>query len=250
MHSCLRKVRLQAYPDAVAEGKKRLQDIFHSGEIHTVILSNESAFGDPFSDDKAGFFPFLPTALEGIRQIFEGHEVETHFIARNLMHLLPSFYIQRVRQGATYSASHFYARSCRENLSWQPIISALRTQLPSASLELHFFEDLVQKADNALAHTLVPAAMPQGHSMSTSLVQRNRAVGARAISSMLFLNKTAARYAQLRHQPVEPIIEKLRKSLHPVAELFGGTKLRLPETLASALNTQYAADKIALGVKV
>jgi len=242
----IRDIRFGDYEAAIKEGRERLHALFETGKIHTVIVSNESALGDPFHDRHDGFFPLLSRSLEGVSRMFEGFEVEPHFIVRSQASLLPSFYIQRVRQGATYGADAFYARAMQNALSWVPVIQKINTAFSHAKTKVHSFEQVIGQ-EMVLADALLKSTKVTSLEASAD-ASKNFAANSTAVFLMRRMNRLAEQYAGLTGVPVAKAKNCVRSGLFGMIERYTvGGKVALPDQMREVLQKQYAADLAELG---
>ena len=230
----------------VKAGQERLRTLEEEG-FHTVIISNESALGDPFHDRKTGFFPHLKPTAPYVAELFHGVDVIPLFVTRNVASLLPSFYVQRVRQGGVYSAEDYYHQVCEHNVSWVPVVGELTKLFPSAERRVVSFEGLV-KQEQSLGQALFGDLLPEECFTLDRERPSNRAAGKRALAMMRMINRMGATYADMAGKDPVRVQRRLRDKLFPLVEKLGGQKLVLEGSLKETLTMQYQRDLKDLGI--
>ena len=242
----VRKMRLR--DAAIKDGRARLDALFGEQGFNTVIVSNESALGDPFNDRDPGFFPLLVPAAAGLKEMFSGYHVVPMFFVRDQASLLPSFYGQRVRQGASESFPAFVARAQRYDLSWQPVIAAI-SEAFIRPVELHRFEDFAaHPADytRALFASYCGAAAWQ----TEGSFVKNKAAKSHALRLMLTVNNLVDRLIFLKASKRLIIKKRVRRLLFPFFErIKSGYKLQMSPDDQKALSSLYKTDVEALPKK-
>lgn len=243
LNVALRNIRFGDATAAVNAGRQRLSEIFSQKAVHTVIVSNESALGDPFHDAKSGFFPWLDQCLEVVGQLFDGYRVCPAFVVRDQAGLLPSFYMQRLRQGAPYQADEYYKRLLGFDMSWVPVVAKIREVFPS--LSVHPFEEL-SKVEN-----MASALLAGGDNTLSGILQsaekgtiKNKSASANAAKVIRRINRAcdAALGGQSRR-----VKTALRGTVYKwIEQSVRGEKLILPETYTSQLTYLYSQDKKSL----
>jgi len=234
---------------AVAAGRARLDELFQEKGFDTVILSNESAFGDPFNDQVVGFFPLLAPAIEGLKAMFEGHWVIPVFFIRSQAALIPSFYGQRVRQGAGYHLSEFSEKISAYDLSWRPIIEGVSSSFHGAPVEVHQFEHFTGDA-HAYTAKLFSRLLGFDLAAEGKEITKNRTAKSHALGIMRFINRLVENLPLIRPHKEHVIKKRIRRRLFPFVEsLKTGKKLSLPEAETEQLEQIYSADIQALSIK-
>jgi len=233
---------------ALAAGRARLDELFGSEGYHTIILSNESAIGDPFKDGRDGFFPLLDDALCGLKQMFEGYAVVPLFFVRNQATLIPSFYGQRVRQGASYSLTEFTDKACEVDISWQSVTAAIAKAFGGESLELHTFEGFVQNPTERTAQLFAKLLGIDVIAVEAPPLKNERA-SVRAIAVQRFINRCVDSMSFVDEAVRATTKKKIRRALFSSLEtVFVGKKPKLPVDIAAKFSTQYAKDMQVLGL--
>ena len=234
---------------AIKDGRARLEALFGTQGFNTVIVSNESAYGDPFKDGVPGFFPLLAPATEGLKQMFAGYKLVPIFFVRDQATLLPSFYGQRVRKGASDSFREFAARAQRLDLSWQPVITAIAEAFPKAQLQIHRVEDFTKEPEDYAAALFAPFV--QGLRLeAASTAAKNKAAKSYALAMMLMVNRLIDRLVFLRKDNRFALKKKIRRIVFPIFECIKfGDKLILSDDHAADLKRIYQKDIKALPVK-
>jgi len=225
---------------AVSNGRERLRHLFEDEGFDTVILSNESAIGDPFHDTKPGFFPLMHDALAGLQEMFEGYRVVPVFFVRSQATLLPSFYGQRIRQGASYDLKTFSSRALSFDLSWHPVVKAFQAAFPEEALELHKFEEFVAGPASYI-DALFSKLLDMEPVEATAVISKNSAAKSHAVWLMRKLNAMAEGKGPAEHS--ETIKKRLRRTLFRLIEqLNTGQRLELAMADAEKLEQLYQAD--------
>lgn len=231
---------------AIGMGRARLADLFEKQGFHTVILSNESALGDPFSDHKKGFFPFHELALEAAQELFAGYDVQPVFFTRDQAGLLPSFYGQRIRQGAEYSLDDFAARACSFNPSWSPVVDRLQQSFCKSELELHTYEEFVLNPENYTV-SLFSRLLGIEQLSGTKLRANNRAAKSHALSIMRLMNVAIGCLPGVSGKQKAKLKKLVRRGIFPILEIIPtGAKATLGEEEKLTCGTLYERDLQAL----
>ena len=249
LNLAIRDVRkLHLKHQAISAGRARLEYLFGKANYHTIIVSNESAFGDPFSDRYPGFFPFLAPALEGLKEMFAGYQLVPIFFVRDQSRLLPSFYGQRVRQGTIESFAAFMERAGSYDLSWQPVITAVSAAF-TVPVEVHRFEDFAARPMD------YAAALFASHSGAAKLLiqnptAKNAAAKSHAVDLMLGANKLVDSMGFMKASQRVRLKKGIRRWLFPLFErIKSGFRLQLPAERQTALASLYRDDLKALAIK-
>ncbi len=228
--------------DAIKNGRARLAQLFENDGFHTVIISNESAVGDPFSDACDGFFPHQNLALDGLVKMFEGYDVVPVFCIRDQASLLPSFYGQRVRQGAAYSLRDYSEKLQAYDLSWRPVIDRLHARFGTKNFTLLCFEDFSknpQEYTQKLLSRLLGIDPFKQHQTTVT----NRAAKSHAASLMRSCNKMIDHLPRMDKKVKFKLKKKTRRWLFPLLEKIPtGGKLMLPNAVSKDLHLLYQAD--------
>ena len=237
LNIAIRDIRFRDLEKGVALGRERVEELFKMNGVHTVILSNESAFGDPFYDGHEGFFSLFHRSMAGIARVFEGFTVVPLFVIRDQARLLPSFYTQRVRQGSVYTDRVFYDRVMAFDLSWVPVIEQLRAVFPNTVVRA--YEGLGR--DSPLAASLLAGHLPDSCLRSIGPVaSKNNSASLRALRLMRLLN-----LAQQRTK--SPLVKRVRPTLlRWIERRVWGRKAALPAAYAEKLAALYEADRRCL----
>ncbi|MBL4788461.1 MAG: hypothetical protein JKY60_05235 [Kordiimonadaceae bacterium] len=245
LNEAIRNIRTTKRPDrAVAMGRKRLEELFEMDGHHTVIVSNESALGEPFVEGKSGFFPDAGLTLKYLAQMFAGYDVTAIFFVRNQATLLPSFYGQRIRQGASDTLQEFTERSVSGGLSWQALVQDLRTVFSSTAV--HTFEDFAQNPAIYTAQIFDPLLRIEGIDYSRT-IRKNRAPKSRAIASMRAVNRHLDKKKFKSEYEKSRFRKKIRGTLFGAIELvMGGEKPTLTDERTEELATLYSEDLAVL----
>jgi len=227
---------------AIAQGRERLKQLFDGDGYDTVIISNESALGDPFKDDVNGFFPLHKSALESAARLFEGYAVSPVFFVRNQATMLRSFYGQRVRQGAAYSLEGFASRAQNFDLSWCPVVESLRQTFGATQTEVCKFEDFTEN----------PAAYILGlfsKLLETEVLKvkepvfKNNAPKSSGLAAMRSFNKGIDHLPGFSNMNRIKLKKLVRRGVFPVLEMLPGKHAGvLPAALQVDLAQQYKAD--------
>ncbi len=230
----------------VKAGQERLRTLEAEG-FHTVIISNESALGDPFHDRKTGFFPHLKATAPYVKELFKDVEVIPLFVIRNVASLLPSFYVQRVRQGGIYSAEDYYDQVCAHDVSWIPVVQELLRLFPSAERRVVSFEWLARQ-EQSLGQGLFGGLLPEECLKLDRDRPSNRAAGQRALTMMRMINRMGETYAGIVGKDPVRVQRELRDRFFPIVEKLGGEKLLLKGKLGETLTMLYQQDLRALNI--
>jgi len=250
LNIAIRDVRNSALKEkAIKSGRGRLQHLFETAGFDVVVVSNESALGDPFNDHLPGFFPMLDAALAGVCTMFEGYRVVPVFFLRDQATLLPSFYGQRIRQGASYSLEEFEARVCMYDLSWRPVVKSIAAAFPTANLELHQFEEFAHDS-SAYTAALFGRLLELQRMPAREPVSKNRAAKSLAMGLMRRANWLVECLPLVPRSKKYKLKKRLRRSLFPLFEhVKSGLRLELGPAAAATLRAQYQKDLVALKIK-
>jgi hypothetical protein len=247
LNLALRAMRRASTKDqAIKAGRARLKSLFEDQGFHTVIVSNESALGDPFVDSLPGFFPLLEAALEAAQKMFAPYAVVPVFFVRDQATLLPSFYGQRIRQGAAYSLGDYAARALPCDLSWGPVFEKLGESFGQQALEIHKFEDLVQSPADYTTNLF--SQLLELESFDARLMRkRNRGAKSHALALMRGVNLAVDALPGLAADSKRAVKKKLRRGLFPLFEkLKTGQRVCLPAPAQQRLRALYQADLLRL----
>jgi len=233
---------------AIRAGRKRLEALFDQEGYNTVIISNESALGDPFHDGKPGYFPFLAPTLAGLKQMFEGYDVTSLFFVRDQAALIPSFYGQRVRQGAHYSFAEFIQKTRNTDMSWQPVIAAIAEAFGSEASEFHTFEKFIQNPANHTAQLFAKLLGVDVMTIKTPVI-KNQKASARAVAVQRFINRHIDSI-NLKNEAARAVLKKhVRRGIFsPLEFMLFGERLTLPSAVKDEFQRQYENDLRALGL--
>jgi len=231
---------------AITAGRARLEALFSEMDINTVVLSNESALGDPFNDNKEGFFPFRKEALAGLKQMFEGYALVPVFFIRGQATLLPSFYGQRVRQGASYSFETFSVRMQACDLSWRPIVSDIKKAFGGVDFELHRFEEFAEGPEafsSALFSRLIFGSSSGTKLATGNAYMKNAGVAPRGLAAMRSVSKQIEKLSGVSEGTKTKLKKRLRRVLFPALEyLPGGTADKFDDVQLGKLQKLYQVD--------
>jgi|GEM_PF-4879616 len=241
LNKAIRNIRTTKRPDrAVEMGRKRLEDLFEVEDYHSVIVSNESALGEPFVEGKKGFFPDVALTLKHLAQMFAGYDVAVIFFVRNQATLLPSYYGQRIRQGAMDTLQEFTDRSIAGRVSWQGLVQELQAVFTNTTL--HTFEDFARNPAKYTAQVFDPLLSIDGIDY-TRAIQKNGAPKSRAIASMRVVNRYIDKKKFKSEYERSRFRKKVRGKLFGAFELvMGGKKPALSGESAEELATLYNED--------
>ncbi|TNE62379.1 MAG: hypothetical protein EP335_12355 [Alphaproteobacteria bacterium] len=170
----LRKGRVEE--KALSRARLRLKELFEHDDIHTVLVSNESVLGEPFIRGSDKFFPEASRAMGLLAQLFEGFDVTVVYFVRDFSTYVPSYYVQEVRRGLSWSLDRYCASFDGASLTWQPVVKSLRKIFGADHVRVFDHAALVR----APAHTVERAFdgfMDGLPSFDADNYQRNASVG-------------------------------------------------------------------------
>ena len=251
LNTAIRDVRSARLREtAIIAGRARLDVLFHEHGFDTVIVSNESALGDPFNDRMDGFFPLLHAALDGLKDMFAGYQVIPIFFIRDQASLLPSFYGQRVRQGASYSFSEFLSRVTAFDLSWQPVVAAISEAFPAPELGVHQFESFAA-APGPYTEALFAPLVGMGRLPKAPPIMKNRGAKTHALALMRGFNSAVDSFWFLNDSKRLKFKKRIRRTVFPILERLktGRKLLHAQDPQIVAAHALYEQDLVALGIK-
>lgn len=232
--------------EAVQAGRERLEYLFGERKYHTVIVSNENAFDAPFSDKGEGFYPFLESRLAGLQEMFVGCQVEPLFFVRSYAGLLPSFFIQTVRQGSIDSLQGFVERVGQHDMSWQRLVRKVSDTFGAQHLHLHTFESFSQ-SPSVYTEDLWKALLDIDCFPVHGFAHKNKSANRHAVYAMRVLNKAILALPFLTDTTRKKMQFKIRRLFFPKLEkLRTGGRVALPKPVADKLDLQYQSDLKAL----
>jgi hypothetical protein len=118
--------------EMLLEARQVIADI----NAESVLITHEVILGWPFGPvgkwmpDYPYLYPESQIRLEALSRIFEGFDVRIIYYIRDQASFLESFYIQCVQVGATCSFREWVSKIDLSQLSWRPIIDAIRSRFP------------------------------------------------------------------------------------------------------------------------
>ncbi len=248
LHTHLVQMRTRRNPDdAFDAARVRLAALFEARGAHSLLLSNESLLGEPYHDDKPGFFPHHEKWIGELVRLFDGYEVQVIYFIRNFTTFLPSYYVQYVRRGGTKTLREFCDHVTGGNLSWCPLIDSLRAAFGSSNVRV--FEHTALREHPAETVRGVFGRYVSGlPDFCASSYNQNPSVGNNILAVYRLLNRIfAALVPSARERHLRP---KMRQYLFgPLALMSGNRRPGLEADLASKLREIYARDRKALGLE-
>ncbi|WP_262690818.1 hypothetical protein [Kordiimonas aestuarii] len=221
LHTIFTQLRagLRRQEKLLAAGRQRLDKLFDEAGVHTVLISNESALGEPFMAVEPGFFPAHARSIELLQKLFAGYEVQVVYFIRDFESFMPSYYVQYVRMGGFLSFDEFCAHIGDHNLSWQPVLGTLGHAFGAANIHCHRSENLrLTPAD-----TVVQAFgqfLPSLPTFVAGKYNQNLSVGPVVLSVYRGFNRLVATLVPRRyHRRLRPLMRQY--VYEPIAYLSG-----------------------------
>ncbi|WP_417465771.1 hypothetical protein [Kordiimonas sp.] len=248
LHTHLVQMRTRRNPEVAFDGARaRLAALFEASGAHSLLLSNESLLGEPYHEDKPGFFPHHEKWIGELARLFDGYEVQVIYFIRNFATFLPSYYVQYVRKGGTKTLREFCDHVTEDDLSWCPLIKGL--QIAFGPDNVRIFEHAALREHPAQeVRDVFGRYAPELPDFCASSYNQNPSVGNNILAVYRLLNRIfAVLVPSARKRHLRP---KMRQYLFgPLALISGNRRPRLEADLASKLREIYARDRKALGLE-
>jgi hypothetical protein len=220
------------------------RDVIADINAESVLITHEVILGWPFGPvgklmpDYPYLYPEAEIRLEALSRIFEGFDVRIIYYIRDQAPFLESFYIQSVQAGATCSFREWVSRIDLAQLSWRPIIDAIRSRFPVCVKRFETeFANSQSEAFRRFLAVAVPA-VPQ-EEINTIIFEEptNRSLNAVGLSMMKEINHMRLELKQR---------DALRAMLQRHTSNIGGERPSLLSEKQRALLAAYKPENEAL----
>ena len=156
--------------------RKVIAETFAETGAHTLIISNESLLGKPYSSKSARFLPRAEAQIEAIARALEGYDLQVRFFVRDYASFLPSWYVQQVRMGERMDFDGFLDRLDLDAMSWRPVVTALRNAFGADRVEIYDHAEMKSGASRLMAKAF-PAVMAALGRRGETIPNKNIAIG-------------------------------------------------------------------------
>jgi hypothetical protein len=215
-----------------------LEEIQASSGAHTLIISNESILGKPFSMRQSVFYPRVDELAARIRLALDEYEVEVRFVIRDYSGFLPSWYVQSVRMGSKLTFEEFLATYDFDEVDWNIPVQALRKHFGADNVGVFDHADLV-KDSHAFLTAMFPDVMAALGERGLDLQHKNSSIGRNMVDVYRRWNAISQRiatnpsfYRTLHHLG-------RRYAILPFERFSKSDKLKLPPIMAAELTQRY-----------
>jgi hypothetical protein len=133
-------------------------------DAEVVLVSHENALGRPFGKEPGLYARAEPT-LQALAIAVADYEVRLVLTLRPQGDFVESYYLQRVKEGLSRSFQDWFADIDQAQLSYRPLVSALRRSFPAAPLRLVDFRELA-RGQPAYLDYFFRAVLPE-HALDT-----------------------------------------------------------------------------------
>ncbi len=204
LYPVIKRLRSEADPSQLIEmARGYLASEAEGGRQHSLLLSYESAFGEPLSDYSPQFYPDLDRVAAALKAVFADHVLHIKWVTRPLVDFIPSYYVQYVRMGGTRSLEDFIATADKTTLSWTPVVRRLHQHFGEDAVQVFRYRDFRQTPDPFIRNLCAPLDAPLNTFDLTPLQRRHNATDGRA----------AVEIYRLINRGLNPLPARLRRRL-------------------------------------
>ena len=255
LHESFTRLRVGKRPEdtLMAEARARLDGLFADEGVHTVLISNESILGEPYSAAQRGFFPEHGAAIKQLVRLFDGYDVTVVYFIRDFEGFLPSYYVQYVRMGGYLSFDRFCAHVGGDNISWQPVLKALKKAFGDQNV-FCWEAAAMRQAPVKVVEEAFGKLLPSLPDFDPTHYNRNQSVGKGVLAFYRGMNRLLDNtLSKRRRRKVRPIMrEYLFEPLAYLSRVFSRSGKPEPVDPPPAKQVlrwrqQYAEDRRALG---
>jgi hypothetical protein len=255
LHESFTRLRVGKRPEdsLMSEARARLDALFADGGVHTVLISNESILGEPYHADQRGFFPEHAAAIKQLGRLFEGYDVTVVYFIRDFEGFLPSYYVQYVRMGGYLTFDRFCAHVGRDNISWQPVLRALRKAFGEQNV-FCWEAAAMRQAPVRVVQEAFGSLFPSLPEFDPTHYNRNQSVGQGVLAFYRAMNRLLdTSMSKRRRRKVRPLMRQyMFEPLAYISRFFsrGGKPEPVDPPPAKQVlrwRQQYAEDREALG---
>jgi hypothetical protein len=222
-----------------------LQEIQATTGAHTLIISNESMLGRPFSSRQSTFYARADDLAQRIRLALDEYDVEVRFVIRDYSAFLPSWYVQSVRMGSTRTFEEFVTTYDFSSVDWNVPVKALRRHFGADNVGVYDHADLV-KDSHAFLLAMFPGVMAALGENGRELHNKNSSIGRGMVEVYRRWNEISQRLVS--NPEAYRIIHHIgrRYCILPFERFSKSEKLRLPLGLAAELSARYRLHAAAI----
>jgi hypothetical protein len=105
----------------------RLAEVAARGDTDVVIGSCENVIGPPFTRDSTALYPLAGSRARALRAVLDTYDATIVVSIRPQSEFLESYYLQTINQGGYDTFGQWLGRRDLEQLSWLPVLDAIRT---------------------------------------------------------------------------------------------------------------------------
>jgi hypothetical protein len=220
------------------------RDVITDISAETIIVTHEVMLGWPFGPigqlmpTQPHLYPETKVRLDALAQVFDGMDVRVIYYIRDQASFLESFYIQCVQAGATHTFDEWISRIDLTQISWRPIIEAIRSRFPTCVKR--FEDEFCDSQSDAFRRFLRVAAPHLPRNEIDKIIfekPANRSLNAVGLSMMTEINSMRLPGAQ-RHA--------LRTMLQRHVSNIGGPRPSLLSEEQRTALAGYGSENVAL----
>ena len=222
-----------------------LKEIHAETGAHTLIISNESMLGKPFSRKYPTFYQRADEVAERIKLVLEDYDVEARFVIRDYSGFLPSWYVQSVRMGSKLTFDQFLKAYDFEFVTWKTPVQALRKHFGTAKVGIYDHADLVRDP-HAFLSAMFPDVMTALGERGKALPKKNISIGSGMVNVYRRWNEISDRITS--NASARKTVHQLgrRYALLPFERFSKSEKIRLPQAMAEVLSARYRDDVLMI----
>lgn len=224
----------------IAEARERLDYLFRVPNRHSLLISNESLLGEPFAYPHVGFFPELEKTIEILSAVFEGYQIEAHFVTRDYASVIASYYVQYVRRGGSCSLSEFAKMFDHMTDGWPAIIAALQHIFGTDAVFTYDYADFCLNPAPFYQRIFKDINLAMALAMSAPQMRKNKSVGGLPLRLTRACNHILKNH--MGYPPKKAGNLTRTYILPPASWILPAQKPKLPQGLRAALDAKYAAD--------
>lgn len=225
---------------ATTEARSRIETLFESEDISTLLISYESILGEPFEYGNPAFFPKARQAVRALKDIFDGYDIQIHYVTRDYTSFIGSYYVQHIRRGGDCSLKDFVRAIDPDSLSWIRIVNLLRNTFGAENVHVHEYRDFLSNPGRITAAILGGLIPEDRVSGKIGGYRKNRSVGGFPLYLTRISNRILVKGLFLPPQTAGRITRQ--RVLKPLSRFIPGDKPRIETAMSEFLAKRYHED--------
>ncbi len=230
---------------AIRQGRDILEEEFEQHPGQTLLISNESIFGEPFYEGETGFFPQADANMAAVAEMLAPFKVQLCLTVRETGSLLASYYGQAVRKGSFSSFDDFCSVHKKSSPSWLDFLTKAEGYFGTINGTTYSdFRANPSKACAALfgGNIVLPWENLGGR------YNKNRSAGGNALAAMRWINgRLDASHDSGEVQKRRQAQRKTRDKIFTMLEYIpGGQAVALDHEVVIKFNQQYEHELVKI----